>query len=59
MRTLDEQNEQSFGLAAVMIRDVKLLWRLVGLVWSYFTAGASIRRDYREREQRGETFFVD
>lgn len=59
MRTLDEQNTQSFSLTARAKRNAKLLLRLVRMVKAYFTTGASIRRNYRDRERRGEIYFVD
>ncbi len=59
MRTLDEQNTRSFSLWARAQRNGKLLWRLVKMMKAYFTTGASIRRRYREKERRGETYYVD
>ena len=59
MRTLDEQNTQSFSLTARAQRNAKLLLRLFRMVKAYFTTGASIRRDYREKQRRGEIYFVD
>lgn len=41
------------------MRDLKLLLRIVSMAKSYFTTGATIRRSYREKERRGETYFVD
>lgn len=59
MRTLDEQNTQSFSLTSRAKRNAKLLLRLARMVKAYFTTGASIRRDYREKERRGEIYYVD
>jgi len=59
MRTLDEQNTRSFSLWARGQRNAKLLLRLAKMVKAYFTTGASIRRRYRERERRGETYYLD
>ena len=59
MRTLDEQNTQSFSLRARAARNAKLLLRLARMVKSYFTTGATIRRDYREKARRGEIYYVD
>ena len=59
MRTLDEQNTRSFSLWARGQRNAKLLLRLAKMVKAYFTTGASIRRSYREKERRGETYYVD
>ncbi len=59
MRTLDEQNTRSFSWWARAQRNAKLLLRLAKMVKAYFTTGASIRRNYREKERRGETYYVD
>ena len=39
--------------------DARLLLRLFRMVWGYLVTGASIRRAYRDRERRGETYWVD
>lgn len=59
MRTLDEQNTRSFSFSARAARNAKLLLRLAKMVKGYFTTGASIRRSYREKERRGEVYYVD
>ena len=59
MRTIDEQNSRSFSLRARLMRDLKLLLRIASMAKSYFTTGAAIRRSYREKERRGEIYFVD
>jgi hypothetical protein len=59
MRTLDEQSSRTFSLWARAVRDFKLLLRIVSMVKSYFTTGAAIRRRYREKERRGEIYYVD
>ena len=59
MRTLDEQNTRSFSLWARARRNVKLLLRIGRMVKGYFTTGATIRRSYREKERRGEIYYVD
>ena len=59
MRTLDEQNTRAFSLWARAQRNAKLLLRLAKMIKAYFTTGASIRRRYREKERRGETYDVD
>ncbi len=59
MRTLDEQNTRSFSLWARTQRNAKLLLRLAKMMKAYFTTGASIRRRYRERERRGEIYYLD
>ncbi len=59
MRTLDEQKSRDFSFWARTRRNAKLLMRLAKMVKGYFTTGASIRRNYREKERRGETYYVD
>lgn len=59
VRTLDEQNTQSFSPLARTGRNLKLLLRLARMVKAYFTTGATIRRRYRDKERRGEIYYVD
>ena len=59
MRTLDEQNTRSFSLRERAVRNLKLLLRIASMATSYFTTGATIRRRYREKERRGEIYYVD
>lgn len=59
MRTLDEQNTRSFSLWTLVVRDTKLLLKIASMAKDYFTTGAAIRRSYREKQRRGETYFVD
>ncbi len=59
MRTLDEQNTQSFSLFARAWRNLKLLWRIASMAADYFRTGGAIRRSYREKERRGEIYYVD
>ncbi len=59
MRTLDEQNTQSFSLLARALRNLKLLWRIATMAADYFRTGGAIRRSYREKERRGEIYYVD
>ena len=59
MRTLDEQNSRTFSLRARIVRDLKLLWRIASMAKAYFRTGAAIRRSYREKERRGEIYYVD
>jgi len=54
MRTLDERSR-----ASRWTRDLRLLWRMAGMLFGYFTVGTRVRREYRRREARGETFWVD
>jgi hypothetical protein len=32
---------------------------MLHLLWGYFLAGSLVRRRYRQKERRGEVFFVD
>lgn len=59
MRTLDEQNIGSVTLLARARRDFELLLRIVSMAFGYFTTGAAIRRRYREKQRRGEIYYVD
>jgi len=59
VRTLDDQNIRSFSLQARLARDLRLVVRLLLMVKAYFTTGASIRRRYREKQRRGETYYLD
>jgi len=59
MRTLDDQNTRCFSWWARARRNAKLLLRLASMVKAYFTTGAAIRRHYRDRERRGEIYYVD
>ncbi len=44
---------------AQVARDLRVLRRMVRLVSAYFLTGALLRRRYREKQRRGEVFFVD
>jgi hypothetical protein len=32
---------------------------MLRVLWAYFLAGSLVRRRYRQKERRGEVFFVD
>jgi hypothetical protein len=53
MRTLE--STQSFGLR----RDLVLLQRIGLMLFQYLVAGGRLRREYRRKEARGETFWLD
>lgn len=59
MRTLDEQAAARGSILLRSQRDLGLLWRILGMIVLYFTAGARIRRAYRAREAAGEIYWVD
>jgi hypothetical protein len=40
-------------------RDLRLLWSMAGMLAVYWVAGGRLRRRYRRKEARGETFWVD
>ncbi len=44
---------------AQFARDLRVLRRMLRLVRTYFLTGALVRRRYRQKEHRGEVFFVD
>lgn len=54
MRTLD-----ATGTTGALRRDLALLWRMAGMLYVYWTAGARLRRSYRGCQARGEVFLVD
>lgn len=45
--------------AGTLRQDLRLLWRMVRMVFRYGTTGARLRRAYRRCETRGEVFWVD
>lgn len=54
MHTLDSSRGEH-----PLIRDLKLLRRMAAMLYGYFVVGGRLRRAYRRRERRGETFWVD
>lgn len=58
MRTIEDAAAVETAWARA-VRDLRLLRRLARLVWSYSFRGALIRRRYRQKERRGEVFYVD
>lgn len=58
MRTIEEEGAPGSRWARVA-RDLRVLRRLLRLVGGYFVTGARVRRRYRQRQRRGEVFFVD
>lgn len=58
MRTI-EDGMIARSRRARVARDLRVLRRMVRLLWAYFVAGALVRRRYRQKERRGEVFFVD
>ena len=58
MRTIEDAATAGLRSARVA-RDLRVLRRMLRLVWAYFLTGALARRRYRQKERRGEVFFVD
>jgi hypothetical protein len=59
MRTIDQRFTTSASLWPRLWSDVRLLWRMGQMFWAYFIVGSRIRRAYRTKAARGETFWVD
>ena len=59
MRTIDDQFTTETSFRKRLLRDVRLLIRIAKMILSYFTEGRRIRKTYRMKEARGETFWVD
>jgi len=60
MRTIQSnQNPDDSSLWARVRRDVSLLRRMAFMIYGYLTLGRRVRRVYREKEVRGEIFYVD
>ncbi len=58
MRTIEDAGAVESRWAQV-VRDLRVLRRLLRLLRGYFLTGALVRRRYRRKEQRHEVFFVD
>jgi hypothetical protein len=58
MRTIEEAAVAGSRRARV-VRDLRVLRRMLRLLRAYFVAGALVRRRYRRRQRDGEVFFVD
>jgi hypothetical protein len=54
MRTLDTRDQP-----IAWRRDLRLLKDLAAMLWIYWTTGARLRRAYRRKQARGETFWLD
>ena len=60
MRTIQSnQSPDDYSLSARARRDVSLLRRMAFMIYGYLTLGRRVRRIYREKEVRGEIFYVD
>lgn len=54
MHTLDASTSESW-----LVRDLKLVRDMLGMMFGYFVVGGRLRREYRRRERRGETLWLD
>ncbi len=59
MRTLDTQGAGTSTLAARLVADVRLLWRIAMMAYGYWTVGGRVRRDLSAAEARGDTYWLD
>lgn len=59
MRTIDGQLVKGTSRWEQVRRDARLLWRIGQMLYAYLVAGWRIRRTYRAKAARGETFWVD
>lgn len=59
MRTIDEQIIKGSSFWPRLTRDVRLLLRIAQMLYAYLVIGRTIRRTYRDKEARGEIFWVD
>ncbi len=59
MRTVESCPTTRFSIATRLLRDWRHLRRLAGMTVDYFTAGARVRRAYREKIARDEKFWLD
>ena len=59
MRTLDNQTSERAGWLSRRRRDVRLVRRLIAMTFYYLGEGRRIRNEYKERERRGEVYWLD
>lgn len=61
MRTIDEPlaRKTESSLRHRLMRDGRLLIRIGKMLFTYATVGRRIRRAYRDKEKRGEVYWVD
>jgi len=59
MRTIDEQAIKGTSFWQQVGRDVRLLRRIAQMLYTYLVIGRGIRRKYRDKETRGEVYWVD
>lgn len=59
MRTIDDQVTAGGSAWGRGREDLRLLLRILRMLFGYFTAGSRIRREYRAKEAAGETYWVD
>jgi hypothetical protein len=60
MRTIQNNSDpDGYSIWKRTRRNVYLLRRMALMIYSYFVVGRRVRRTYREKEARGEIFYVD
>lgn len=59
MRTFDSPASRSASLVGRLMADVRVLRRIVGMAFGYWTVGGRVRRDLRAAERAGATYWLD
>ncbi|RMF77479.1 MAG: hypothetical protein D6737_17570 [Chloroflexi bacterium] len=59
MRTIDSSYSGQINRLERLKRDVRLLWRIARMLYSYLVEGHRIRKRLHDKEARGEIFYVD
>lgn len=59
MRTLDHEFTTSASRLARLRRDLRVLLRIADMLRGYLHVGGRVRRAYRNKETRGQIYWVD
>ena len=59
MRTIDQRFTRDTSFWQRLRRDLRLLWRMAQMLYAYLVIGRRIRQAYRDKEARGDVFWVD
>ncbi len=59
MRTIDQNSVSNVSFLAALARNGRLLLRLASMVLDYWTVGTRVRRSYRDRESKGDMYWLD
>ena len=59
MRTIDQNSVSNVRFLAAMARNGRLLLRLASMVLDCWTVGRRVRRSYRDRESKGDMYWLD